>query len=280
MAEDGRLLHPASTRTGNLEAGFDPSVTYRIALGVEADLRSRLVRVLQAWPDITIGVLKNPSDAEEEAPTESVLGWDVLAVDHLAEVYLPRIHEAAENGIPVVVGAHLPARFSAPNSPFVCNASTGGGLAAALARYVSPGDDPYLETRLAWTVAGRPLRAGQAVTFPEPVGPLWAGRHPTDGTKATCYVAPTDSGWGAVRVDLMVGDGNGGRRMVLGISDHHDYLKAAGFGAAIMAAAKGTYSAGLSRGPGDSKGVFMEIAQEAGLRVARFHPEDEPQTWV
>ena len=222
---------------------------------------------------MTVGILNTHSDTGEEASTESVVGWNVLAVDNLAEAYLPRILEAAENGIPVVVGADLPVRFSAPDSPFVCNASNGAGLAAALARYMSPEDAPHLETRLAWTVAGRPLRAGQAVTFPEPVGPLWAGRHPADGTKATCYVAPTDSGWAAVRVGLNVADSNGGRRMVLGISDHHDYLSAASFGAAILAAAKGAYPAGLSRGPGDSKGIFIEIAQEAGLRVARFHPE-------
>ena len=112
----------------------------------------------------------------------------------------------------MVVAADLPPGFPAgPDATIVGGAGSGAGLAAALAMSMLPRSAEPLGARLAWTVSGRPLRAGRAVTFPEPVGSLWAGwgENPLPWPDVASCPAPTDSTWKAVRVDLKFRDAEG-----------------------------------------------------------------------
>ena len=172
-----------------------------------------------------------------------------------------------------VVAADLPVHFPTGAATFVSGAARGSGLAAALAASRLPEGARALETRLAWTVAGRPLRAGRPITFPEPVGSLWAGwaENPLPWPDVACFGAPTDSQWKAVRVDLRFLDADGEEASIVhGVSDQRGFLDAACFGAAILAAARGAYPSAATSRPGDPDGLFMRLAQDAGVLVARF----------
>lgn len=229
-----------------------------------------MIRVLQTDPLVEIGRL--PTGPDSDGPLGSVAGWDVLAVDAVTAASRPLVEEACALGLPVVVAAQLPARFTpAPNATIVGGAASGAGLAAALAMSMLPRSAEPLKARLAWTVVGRPLRAGRAVTFPEPVGSLWAGwgENPLSWPDVACCPAPTDSAWKAVRVDLEFHGAEGGGSLVHGVSDEGSFLDAACFGAAILAATRGTYPRGAV-GPGDPDGIFVRLAQDAGMQVARF----------
>jgi len=229
-----------------------------------------LIRVLQAVHGVEVGRL--PTGPDSVGPPGSVEGWDVLGVDAVTGASRPVIAEACALGLPVVVASDLPARLATgPDATIVGGAAGGAGLAAALAMSMLPRSAEPLRVRLAWTVAGRPLRAGRAVTFPEPVGSLWAGwgENPFPWPGVACCPAPTDSAWKAVRVDLEFRDAEGRGSLVHGVSDEARFLDAVCFGAAILAAARGAYPSGAG-GPGDPDGVFVRLAQDAGMQVARF----------
>ena len=245
-------------------------MTRRVALHTEGDRSNRVIRVLQADPRIEIGRIRTGPDAD--GPPGSVAGWDVLAVDAATGASGPLVEEALSLGLPVVVAADLPPGFPAgPETTIVGGAGSGAGLAAALAMSMLPRSAEPLGARLAWTVSGRPLRAGRAVTFPEPVGSLWAGwgESPLPWPDVASCPAPTDSTWKAVRVDLEFRDAEGYGSLVHGVADEGRFLDAVCFGAAILAAAWGAYPSGVS-GPGDPDGVFVRLARDAGMQVARF----------
>ena len=123
-----------------------------------------------------VGLFHGDPGLDRTRSVSTVAGWDALAVEAVSEASRPVVDEASSRGIPVVVGDELPTGYSVEGSTFVGGALTGSGLAGALAMsMIDPGVRP-VESRLAWTVPGRPLGAGIPVTFPGPVGPLWAGR--------------------------------------------------------------------------------------------------------
>ena len=249
-------------------------MTYRIALHAEGDLRNRVLRVLQTEPGVEIVLLGgDPNDDSQETPPP-VETWNLLAVGAVTAATRPLVEQACDRDLPVVVAADLPVHFPTGAATFVSGAARGSGLAAALASSMLPEGARALETRLAWTVAGRPLRAGRPITFPEPVGSLWAGwaENPlTCWPSVACFGAPTDSRWRAVRVDLRFRSADGEEAgLVHGISDQRGFLDAACFGAAILAAVRGAYPSGATSGPGDPAGLFMRLAQDAGVLVARF----------
>ena len=248
-------------------------MTRRIALHAEGDLRNRVIRVLQTERGVEIVLLGGEPGDDGQALPPPVETWDLLAVGAVTAATRPLVEQARAQGLPVVVGADLPVHFPTGDATFVSGAARGSGLAAALATSMLPEGAQALETRLAWTVAGRPLRAGRPITFPEPVGPLWAGwaENPLPWPDVACFGAPTDSRWQAVRVDLRFRDADADEVLLVhGVSDERVFLDAACFGAAILAAARGAYPSGATSGPGDPDGEFMRLARHAGVLVARF----------
>lgn len=248
-------------------------MTARIALHLDGDLCHRVMRVLLAEPDVEVGQFGGKSGDSRTEATSTIAAWDALAVDSISEASRAAVDEALQRGIPVVVGDELPTGYPVEGGTFVCGALTGSGLAGALAMsMVDPGARP-VESRLAWTVPGRPLGAGIPVTFPGPVGPLWAGRveSPLPWPSATCLAAPDDTPWRGVAVRLKVRDGRGEHDRLRGIVDDGAFLDGVCMAAAVLAAARGAYPEGAS-GPGDPDGLFMSLARRAGLETAAFLP--------
>ena len=248
-------------------------MTSRVALHLSGILARRVPSVLLAEPDVEIGFLRGGAGSERTESISSVAGWGALAVSNISEESEPYVDEARASGIPVVVGSDLPFGYPVGYSTFVIGASEGFGLAAAVAiSMAGPGRLP-LRARLAWTVPGRTLGAGIPVTFPEPIGALWAARDesPLDWPRITCLAAPDHSPWLGVAVNLRLQGPDGEEECIWGIGDDAAFLRAVSMSSAVLAAARGAYAPGL-HSPGDPQGVYMRLARAAGLEIAAFVP--------
>ena len=245
----------------------------RIALFLEDPLGPRVRSCLLAERGVEVGLLvDDPGDGSVPvAPT--LEGWGALAVDRISGASQPAVDRALEQRIPVVSGADLPAWSSPAGGTLITGVLTGGGLAAALALAAAPDGPPPAETRLSWTVPGKPLAAGIPVGFPEPIGPLWAGRagHPLPWPSVTGLAAPHQSPWRGAAARLTIRGAGGERLLVRGAVDDALFLDAVCMAAAALAAARGAYPEGVN-GPGDPGGQFMHLARRAGLETAAFVP--------
>ena len=248
-------------------------MAYRIALRLDDPLARRVRRCLLAERGVEAGLLvDDPGDGS--IPTVAALeGWDALAVDRISDESRRAVDQALEQGIPVVSGDNLPAWKYPSGGTLVAGVLTGAGLAAALAVSAAPDGPPPAETRLAWTVPGDPLAVGIPVAFPEPVGPLWAGRaeHPLPWPSVTGLAAPHCSQWRGATARLKIRGGGADRGLVRGVVDDADFLDAVCMASAALAAARGAYPEGLNS-TGDPNGLFMRLARRAGLEEATFAP--------
>lgn len=234
-------------------------MSVRIGLSVGGDLQWRAYHALTAEPGVAVELLEEgkPSDGE----------WDALAVDRLSPASRPWWEQAREGGIPTVFASPLPpaeARNLPPEATTVSGVLSGENLAAALAETAgwSAGAEG---TRLAWTVSGAPLEAGEAVNFPPPAGPRWAGL--TQGSslpgKVAYLAAPIDDGWMGLLAEV-----NG---RTTAVADDADFLRGIFLAAAALTAARGAYPSGPGR-PADPAGTFLRTAQKMGLEIAAHIP--------
>ena len=248
-------------------------MTSTIALHVAGPPGTRVRKALLAEPGVELRLLGEASGPQGTGVASGVSGCDALAVDAISHVSSPFVDEAVSMGIPVVLADELPARFPIARSTFVTRTRSGAGLAAALATSMVDTSTRPLETRLAWTVPGRPLSAGLPVTFPEPVGPQWAGRDdsPLPWPSVTCLAAPVYSPWMGVTVRMRTG-GDGGEVRTFGVADEGAFLRALCMACAALAAARGAYPPGVNT-PADPDGVFMSLARASGLEIAEFIPD-------
>ena len=249
-------------------------MTSTIAVHVLGPPGIRVRKALLAEPDVELRLLHEEQNVPGSELASRVPGSDVLVVDSVSRISRPLVDEAVSAGIPVVLAYELPAGFPVSGGTFVTRTRSGAGLAAALAVSVVNGSTVPTETHLAWTVPGRPLGAGLPVTFPEPVGPQWAGRDdsPLPWPSVTCLAAPVHSPWMGVSVRLRTAGDEGQQVRTFGIADEGAFLRALCMASATLAAIRGAYPPG-DNPPGDPGGVFMSLAREAGLEVAEFIPD-------
>lgn len=249
-------------------------MTSRVALQLSGILARRVPRVLLAEPDVEIGFLQGDARSERAESISSVSGWSALGVSSVSETSEHYVEEALATGVPVVVGSDLPFGYPVGDATVVIGATEGFGLAAALAMAMADRGSRPLETRLAWTVPGRALGAGTPVTFPEPIGALWAGRDesPLDWPRITCLAAPDHSPWLGVAVNLRLQGPDGTVERIWGVADDAAFLRAISMSSALLAAARGAYPAGVNS-PGDPQGVYLRLARAAGLELAAFVPD-------
>jgi len=220
----------------------------KIAIHQTSTVAGRAASVLLAEPRLEyLGVLdQDPGNADPRlVRIEDLSGWDVLISD--TDTPSTILERAVTANIPLVLSAELPG--TAP-IPFIADAGL-TMIARSLAHEYGP--DVAL---VAATRSGDPLRKGDNVAFPPPVGPLRGLKRP-DGL----LIAPTGGDWGGVVVT--------GPHGSLGVSDHAEFL------AAIALAAAGLILATSSRPAGsvpleDVAGAYLDAAERAGLEVARF----------
>lgn len=244
----------------------------RVALHVGGELAVRATRVLLAESGVEVGLFDDESKSGRLHQVEALNEWDVLVVEEMSATARPHVDAAFELAIPVVLATETPP-LSGPSVTMVVGVLEGARLAAALADMGLVTNNELIDARLAWTVPGPPLTDGVAVTFPDPIGPLWAHRepHPTTEFASGGLAAPTDGQWRGITARLATGSGDGVHQQTYGVVDDRQFLDGVVLAAAALAAAQGAYPPGHN-GPGDSAGIFLRIAQESGMDIASFAP--------
>lgn len=251
---------PALRPGGNLGSAPPLHVTARIGLPAEGESQRRAFQTLTAQPGLEVEMLE-----EGRAPGGE---WDALVLRDLSPAALPWWDWSLEEGTPVVLASRPPAgrdrQTLPPQATVVSGVLAGENLAAALLGAMGETDRSEA-VRLAWTAPGPPLGGGEAVNFPLPTGPLWAGRAPGSvlPEPAVYLAAPTDGPWMGLSAEA------GGQTTA--VADDADFLRGVFLAAAALTAARGEYPPGWNR-PADPAGKFLTAARQMGLEIAAFTP--------
>jgi len=235
----------------------------RIALDPTSEVGLKAGRLLLGEESLeTLGILDRPVDTREPRVERitSLEGFDVVVTDD------PDIeigYEALAAAVPLVVwvdGDGFDA--GAATVPVLTGANLATGIARALAAREAPSQPTA--TVVAWTEPGKPLRNGEPVTFPDPVGPRWGMVRHREGTR-TEVVVPIAGDWAGAVVRTTLD----GTTRILGIADDATHLEALALAAGAMVLANGPHPAG-GLTPEHVADAYVLAALRAGLDIASF----------
>lgn len=246
----------------------------RIALQNTSDIGIRAGRILLAEPELQVlGLLDRR--VEEPDPriraTETVDGYAVVMTD--STEYRPIVERAAEAGIHCVIWVdgddpdnldYLEDLEGFEGTTLLLGSNLANGLAPSLADHEAATLPGATTDLIAWTEPGKPLRSGEAIAFPDPVGARWGHVRSDNGTTRRVAV-PVEGDWAATLA--RVSDDTTTR--IVGVSDHAQHLEAISFAAGAMAVASGAYDPGIAR-PSDAAADYLFAALGVGLDVASF----------
>jgi hypothetical protein len=248
----------------------------RIALHAAGDVGKRAGRILQAERGLTaLGLFRTEGGVEDRrtTATDDLTGYTVLATDADPDRAVALAREAVAARLHAVVAADvavpegLAAAASASGRTVLTGASLGAGLAAALAAAEtrSLSDVSLL---LGWTEPGDPLRRGEAVPFPDPVGARWARLESCSGG-VTRAVAPIAGIWGGVAARVSGTLAGTPVERVVGVADEADHLQAIALAAGTIAVAEGSFPAGPCT-PDTAADAYLQAALRVGMDVATY----------
>lgn len=235
----------------------------RVALHATSDVGLKAGRLLLGEEALeTLGILDQPVDTREPRVRRitSLEGFDVAVTD---DPYIGIASDALAAGIPLVVwvdGDGFDA--SAATVPVLTGANLATGIARALAAREAPSQPTA--TVVAWTEPGKPLRTGEPVTFPDPVGARWGKVRRRERTW-TEVVVPLAGDWAGAVVRTTFD----GTTRILGIADDATHLEALALLAGAVVLANGPHPAGRLI-PEDLADAYVLAALRAGLDIASF----------
>jgi hypothetical protein len=233
----------------------------RVAIDGTDDVAARTARVLFAERDVShIGFMQSgmPRLGKRTTEAEDLDTYDViLSTGETAATDL--VARASVLGVPLVLWHDEPDLHRGPSTmPVVASTNVGSALAPSLVHHSSAAVTSPDTVTIAWTEPGKPLRRGEAVTFPDPVGPVWA----KERGKGTLVARTADEWGGAVAMVR----GPGGERIV-GVSDLGTHLEALTLASVALLTAGGTY--GPTIGDASERGAkLLAKAMEMELDVA------------
>jgi len=240
--------------------------------GTEVGLRA--ARILLGERELTgLGIIGGkPRGTDPRVhPVTDLAEYDVVVTDAPDAIDLVEASlEAAVNCVVWGDGEELEAEFGASfaeaNTTLLTGANVAAGLAPSLAAHEIALGGVVMDRSIAWTEPGTPLRRGEAISFPDPVGPRWATKRPAVHG-FTAYAAPVDGDWAAALARVTSAGTDGVVTRVVGVADLAAHLEALALAAAVMAI--DLYSPGAHR-PADASEIYLAKALEAGLGVATY----------
>ena len=156
--------------------------------------------------------------------------------------------------------------FSDAGTTLLLGSNIAAGIAPSLASHEKARGGEVLEVTIGWTEPGTPLRRGEPLPFPHPVGARWAREHLTD-PDYKAYVAPISGEWaGAIARVTSAADGGLVTRVV-GVADKAPHLEALAVAAAAISL--DVFAPGAHR-PAYAAEVYLAAALQAGLDVAAY----------
>jgi hypothetical protein len=250
----------------------------RIALHASGEIGRRAGRILLAERDLTALGLYGHTGRTEDRRTMAIRdlsGFAVLVTDETAPAdALGLAAIAAEDGLSAVlsidpghVEPELADRFRGRGTTLLTGAGL-PGLAGSLARHEAARVDDETGVMIAWTVPGSPLRSGEAVPFPEPVGACWGRKvEQTGAGDTTIYVeVPIEGPWAAAMARVEAGRQ---RRRIIGVADLAVHLEAIALAAGTLATITGALPPGVWR-PTDAGSSYLSHALAVGMDVAAY----------
>lgn len=139
------------------------------------------------------------------------------------------------------------------------------GIAPCLASHEVARASSIGEITIAWTEPGTPLRRGEPLAFPDPVGGRW-GR--PRGKNA--FAAPVAGEWAAAMAKVRSASDSDAWTRIVGVSDLAGHLEGIALAAGALAVGAGAYLAGGLRRPPDAAEAYLTEALGAGLDVAAY----------
>ncbi len=220
--------------------------TVRVAILQTGPIAGRAASVLLSDPDLeSLGVFdQDPGSDPRIQRVTDLTEWDLL----LSDTNTP------ERAVALAVDASVPLVLSEEFDQTVPVPVFAGASLIAVAKSLAL--ELSTPTSVAVTTTGTPLRRGERVLFPPPVGSLRASPRP-DGL----LLAPTDTDWGGV----MIRDGDG----AVGVADHAAFLNGIALAAAAVVMTKRPWDPGVVS-LADVARQYLDAAERAGLEFARF----------
>ena len=218
----------------------------KVAIHQTGPIAGRCSEILLAEGRLTLlGVLDQNPQRPKTVRIDDLADWDVLVSDATdTDTILAR---ATSAGIPLAVRGTV---STAVDIPVFSEASL-----AAVARAIAATTTPRL---IAITAPGTPLRSGTSVAFPPPIGRLRAVSN-----SAGLLVAPTSGDWGGVVVEAA--------SETIGVADQAAFVNAIALASAAIIMATTSNEPGIVD-VGSIADHYLEIAEAAGLEIARFRP--------
>jgi len=244
----------------------------RIALHHTSEVALRAGRVLLAERDlITLGVIDKdtPSSDRRVERAGDLAAYDAVLTDADDETLVDVVERAAAAGVSCVVWADaddLAGHDAFAETTLLLGSNVARGLAPCLAAHEAALLPEETDRMIAWTEPGRPLRRGEAISFPEPVGTHWAERRDDRGP-GDHFAAPIEGDWAGALAKVTADSGVGTVTNVVGIADLGVHIEALALAAGAILVARSEFPHGVHRATAAAE-PYLLAALRAGLDVA------------
>jgi hypothetical protein len=214
-----------------------------------------------------VGVInKDPVD-RHGGRLERVRDWssyDLVVTDDEDPAWVAG--KAASAGISCVIWVEVDVSHMVHGADAIVlyGANLASGVAPCLASHEVARAGAVSRVTIAWTEPGSPLRSGEAIAFPDPIGGRWGRRH---GPNA--LVAPVSGEWAGAMAKVTSSESGDPVTRIVGVADLATHLEALALAAGALAVGAGAYPAGF-RLPADAAEVYLAEALGAGLDVAAY----------
>lgn len=252
---------------GHMGTSSPAASIMRIAVDTASEVGNRTVQALLGERCVEyVGVLSASTPRRKRSgPLTTFDGYDVVVSDGTSDVHA-LAGRSSVAGLPLVLWRDRADHLDAPShTPIIHGANVASALTTALATHPAAASSPDDVVRLGWTEPGTPLKRGEPLPFPDPVGTTWTKKRGPGR-----FVGFRNDEWGGAVVDI---DGPRGRRIV-GVADHSAYLEAITLAAVALLAAEGVYDNRSQRAASRPEHLLARV-NELELEVAVWRSPQE-----
>ena len=237
----------------------------KIALDHTSEIGVRAGRLLmgEANLDVLGVVRRDVKDKNSRVRRiDDVAGFDAVVTDDPDSAILA---EAVSNGVPCVLWADtFDRQTDIGDTPLLVGANLVTGIGQSLAARETDIAGPDAKILFAWTEPGKPVRHGEPLTFPEPVGSRWGTRRRMTNRRLDVAATVPDE-WAGIIVRSTSEE----ETRTIGIADLATHLEAIALASGAVLAASGLVSPGEHR-PSETADQYLLSALRIGLEMASF----------